>query len=375
MASSERLHARRPIVLVVLSLVVFLALDNALFRSGFYSNVTSTKSVAGHFAAVARWCIATPPSPKRDVLVLGHSKIEAALSARLFDELNSDSHLRIVLGSSGGTTEKMWFYLLKHIDPDRRRYAAIVLPIDTYKTPPLETDCENQIADAQFLAPMLDPRDWRDFVESYTDPRVREKVILGMAVSSHLYAVDLQDLLLHPIDRYETLEWTKKAASTFLYNWGGYEGDLETLEVDRTTGKILKAPAYLDGFRRGEAEARFQKLPEEHVAAWTRQYHMFRQRWLTRIIDYYAGSETKVIIVQVPRWPFNMPALLPIEGAPSIRDFVKPLSNVVMLDENEFVDLEEPRYFYDVLHVNKEARGIFTRRFAKELRAALGDAP
>lgn len=375
MASSERLHARRPLVLVVLTAIVFLALDNGIYRSGLYAHATSTKSVAGHFAMVARWCIEQAPSTKKDVLVLGHSKIEAALSARQFDEENPDSNLRLVLGSSGGTTEKMWFYLLKHIDPNRNRYPAIVIPIDTYKTPPLSTDCDNLIADAQFLAPMLEPKDWRDFIDSYTDPKVHAKVVLGVAVSSHLYATDLQDLLLHPIDRYQELAWTKKAAPTFLYNWDGYDGSLETLVVDRENAKIVSAPPHLDPFRRGEAEERLKRLPQEHVAEWTARYHAFRKKWLTRIVDYYAGSPTKIVIVQVPRWPFDMPSLLPIEGAPSITDFIEPSQNVVLLDEHEFEDLEKPENFYDVLHVNKHARHEFTARFAKELRSALGDAP
>jgi hypothetical protein len=374
MASSERIHARRPVILVILSLLVFVALDNGLFRSGLYSRVTSTKSVAGHFAAVARWCITTTPSQKKDVLVLGHSKIEAALSARIFDEDNPDSHLRIVLGSSGGTTEKMWFYFLKHIDPDRTRYAAIVIPIDTYRTPPLETDCNNQVDVAQFLSPMLDIADWRDLIGTYNNPDIRSKVILGAAVSSHLYATDLQDLLLHPVDRYESLAWAKAAAPTFLYNWDGYDGTLETLELDEK-GKIVHAPPQLehDAFRRGETEARMLKLPKEFVGIWTERYHAFRRQWFTRMIEYYAGSNTKIVFVQVPRWPFDMPALMPIDGAPSITDFVTPSQNVVVLDEKRFEDLEAPRYFYDVLHVNKLARGIFTRRFSKDLRAALDD--
>ena len=376
MASSDRLHAKRPIAVVLLSLVVFLGLDNTLFRSGFYSRFESTKSVAGHFASVARWCIGAPPAPpKKDVLVLGHSKIEAAFAPRQFDEENPDSHLRIVMGSSGGTTEKMWFYLLKHIDPNRDRYAGIVIPIDTYKTPPLSTDCDNLIADAQFLTPMLDPKDWPGFAASYTDPKVREKVLLGMAASSHLYAVDLQDFILHPQDRFIDIDWTKKAGPTFLYNWTGFDGDLEELEIDRKAAKILHAPAHLDPFRRLETEARLLPLPADQVAGWTARYHGFREEWLSRIIDFYAGSATKLVFVQVPRWPFDMPALLPLAGAPSLTDFVKPSPNVVVLDEHLFEDLETPYYFYDVLHVNKRARHAFTSRFSKQLRTALGDGP
>jgi len=353
-------------------MLAFVVLDSAIFRSGLYANISSTRSVAGHFAGVVRSQLATAPSGKREVLVLGHSKIEAALSEKIFDQENPDSHLKLVLAASGGTTEKMWYYLLKHVDPNRSRFAAIVVPMDTYRTPPLETDCENQIDVAQLLAPMLDIADWRDLIGTYTNPDVRPKVVLGALVSSHLYALDLQDLLVHPMGRFQELEQVKGNAK-FLYNWDGYEGDLETLEVDRAKGKILHAPAYLDAFRRAEAEVRFRVPPRELVAGWTQRYHAFRREWVTRIIDFYAGSDTKVIFVQVPRWPFLMPLLTPIDGAPNLRDDIVASKNVTVLDESQFEDLEKPYYFYDVLHVNKRARREFTIRLAKSVRALLGD--
>lgn len=374
MASSDRFHAKRPLALVVLTLVVFLVLDNGIFRSGLYANIESTKSVAGHFSAVAGWCLNAKPSPKRDVLVLGHSKVEAALSPRQFDEENPDSHLRLVMGSSGGTEEKMWFYFLKHVDPNRSRYAAIVIPLDTYITPPSGTDCDNLIADAQFLTPMLHPRDWSDFANSYTNPSVRQKVLLGMAASSHLYAVDLQDFILHPVERFRDVEFAKQSGPSYLYNWGGYAGNLDNLVLDFDALKIVRAPKHLDAFRRGETEYRMKPLPADKVVGWTYRYHAFRKQWLTRIVDYYAGSATKVVFVQVPRWPFDMPVLKPIPNAPSVLEFIKPSANVVVIDEHEFDDLESPHYFYDVLHVNALARHEFTARFASKLRSALGDA-
>jgi hypothetical protein len=359
-----------------LSLVVFVALDSGIFRSGAYTKVASGKTVAGHFAAVARWNIATPPTPgKRDVLVLGHSKIEAALGAKIYDEENRDSHLRLIFGSSGGTTEKMWYWLLRHVDPDRRRFAAIVVPIDSYKTQAVGTDCENAIDVVQFLAPMLAASEWPDFIRSYTDPDARAKVVLGAAVSSHLYALDLQDLLLHPVDRYRSLAWAEAVAPTFLYDFGGFDGDLETFEIDRETAKILHAPPHLDAFRRAEAENSFKKLDPAAARMWTLRYYAFRKQWLGRIVDFYAGSETKVIFVQVPRWPFRMAGLVPAEDAPDIRDFLRPSKNVAVVDGDAFVDLETPHFFFDVFHVNKLARREFTVRFGQELRRILSDLP
>ena len=371
MASFERFQSRRPVVLVLLTAVVFLVLDNGIFRSGLYSRVLSPKSVAGHFAAVGRAHLQDHVSTEREVLVLGHSKIEAALSEKMFDEQKGGANVKIVMGSSGGTTEKMWYFLLEHIDPDHRRFAAIVIPIDTYQTPPVETDVENLIDVAQFVAPMLTTSDWRELVASYTQPKVRQQAILGALVSSHLYALDVQDLLLHPLDRRADVKWTDEFGPTFLYKWDGFEGDLTSLVVDKEHAKVLSGPPQIEGFRKLEAEVRFHLLPAEFVGIWTERYHAYRKNWFSRILALYRGSNTKIIFVQVPRWPFEMPALLPIDGAPDLRDFVKPSKNVVVVDGNEFTDLEKPEYFYDVLHVNKIARREFTTRFGARLRAEL----
>lgn len=372
MASSDRLHARRPWALLLLSALVFLALDNGIFRSGLYTKMMSTKSVAGHFAAVARWRLGNNPPDKRQILVLGHSKIEAALSEKLFDEQAPGSDLMMQMAASGGTTEKMWFYLLDHIDPKHDRFAAIVVPFDTYKTPPLMTDAENRIDDAQFLAPMLDARGWVDLVGTYTDDKMRARVMLGGLASSHLFALDFQDLLLHPIDRRDEVQYADLNGARWLYEWPGYDGDLTTLTLDREHGKIIHAPPHLDAFRRLECEGRLVTPPADQVAGWTARYHAFRTHWLSRILGLYANSKTKVFVVQVPRWPFDMPLILPIPGAPDLRDAIVPSPNVIVMDENAFTDLEKPEYFYDVLHVNKLARAEFTARFGKRLRDELG---
>src|SRR5262249_44842052 len=163
----------------------FALLDASIFRSGLYARVSSSKTVPGHLTAVVRYSVGSKTPGKREVLVLGHSKIDVALSQKQFEKENPDSQLKLVFGSSGGTTEKMWYYLLKHIDPGQRRFAAIVIPIDTYRTYPEPTDCDNLIDVAQVLAPMLDASEWRDLIGTYPDPDVRARVTVGALVSSH----------------------------------------------------------------------------------------------------------------------------------------------------------------------------------------------
>ena len=96
---------------------------------------------------------------------------------------------------------------------------------------------------------------------------------------------------------------------------------------------------------------------------------------MARILALYEKSDTKLIFLQVPRWPQLMPALTPPPGAPDVRNLLPPSKNVVVVPKEEFEDLEEPRYFYDVLHVNTIARHEFTARFAKIVRTELGDLP
>lgn len=366
------MHARRPLPLLALTLLAFELGDAAIFRSGLYERVSSSETVAGKFMTRVRYGLDTPPSDKREILVLGHSKVEAALSFKQFDREHPASPLRLVVGTVPASTPKVWFYMLQHLDPRRDRYAAIVVPLDQYLVAPMVDDEENEIVTAQMVAPLLRASDWPDFVSSYTDPGVRERVAVMGLVASRRYPLDLQDLLLHPVDRYRNVTWNRENVTSYLYEWPGYDGDVSTLVVDPATGKILHMPEHLDSFRRAEAQARFTPLAAGDAAVFTDRYAAYTRRWLGRILAAYAASATRLVFLRVPRWPMPLPQILPVAGAPDVRDWIPRRANVTVLEEDAFSDLERPEDFYDVLHVNQRARAVFTRRFGARLAEILG---
>lgn len=373
MASSKSLHAKSPVWLVLLTLATFAFLDNAIFRSGLYERVESNKTVPGAFSAMVRYRVNSSASGKREVLVLGHSKIEAAFSAKQFDAENPDSNVKFVYGTSGGTTEKMWYFMLAHVDPHHDRFASIIIPQDQYRTPPLLTDAENLYDVAQVVAPLLTPREWQLLIDSYTNPVVKRQVMLGAAVSSHFYAVDIQDLLLHPVARYENLDWMRANVTTYLYDFKGFDGSMEGVALDPATKKLAWAPPHLDAFRRQEAESLFRESTPEQAKELTLRYAAFRKQWLSRIVDLYANSTTKLVFLQVPRWPFPMPLITPIADASNVRELVAAAPNVIFFDENEFVWLEQPKYFFDAFHTNLHGRRLFTHELGARMRTILED--
>lgn len=57
-----------------------------------------------------------------------------------------------------------------------------------------------------------------------------------------------------------------------------------------------------------------------------------------------------------------MPAFTPVPSAPDVRSLVPGERNVMFVDEDEFADLQRPEYFWDLLHLNRAGRRIFSER-------------
>jgi hypothetical protein len=62
----------------------------------------------------------------------------------------------------------------------------------------------------------------------------------------------------------------------------------------------------------------------------------------------------------MPRWPFMLPAKRPTATSPDLRTELVGLPNVAVFSEDDFAELESPRYFFDLLHLNATGRTNFT---------------
>ena len=115
--------------LVALMAAVVVLLDALVFRSGFYLRWLEPQSVAGSTRNAVRRVEATISPGRRNVLVMGNSKIGEGLSTALADANTEGSGLHFISGFIPGSALRIRYSLLREIDPQANRFAAIVLAI------------------------------------------------------------------------------------------------------------------------------------------------------------------------------------------------------------------------------------------------------
>jgi hypothetical protein len=360
MASSRVLAIRHPLWLLAASLAVFLALDNGIFRSGLYGRFANPDTLPAQVYNTVHFENLRHPTGKREIFLAGASTMHWAFWCKQYNDAHENSGYAFVQGGIAGTNEEMWYYILQAVDPHRSRYAAIVIPNAGYIVDSWHADQANNYDDAQMLAPVLSLSEWPGVIESFQNPDLRWKAALLAAFPSHGYAADLQDLILHPSLRAAKLQLRWRGGSFWLYDWPGTPGSMQDFRAGPGNGEVANFPADLTSFERANTIDEFTRPSPHQAAISTARNAQFQSYWLNKIIARYAGSGTTLIFAQIPRWPMPLPARGPIPGAPDLRQLLTHDDNTVFLPEDAFVSLEQPKYFYDTIHLNNVGRAIFT---------------
>ena len=362
---------RHPLLTIALSVLCFFVLDNLLFRSGLYDLIVSPITTGGKLVDMVRFSKAIQTDPARDVFLLGNSRTEWGFGTGDFARIYPHSTIRPLMGAVPGSNIEWWYYQLRAQDPHRDRYAAIIIPLDGYKAAPLAVDQQNRYDSAQVLAPILRLWDWPNFLAHFSDPVIRARARPLAIFSSHGYSLDLQDLLLHPFARYHARRERDRVGSKWLEDWHGAPESIEALRLDPVSGKPIAYPAEFNAFRKNETDAEFIPPPADLAQSWTTREAEFQSTWIRRIVADYAGSKTRIIFLNIPHQPMPLPAVQPIASAPDLRSTIPDAPNVVVLPEDQFTDLQTPKYFADVLHLNSAGRQIFTSRLGQTLQDLL----
>jgi hypothetical protein len=362
---------RNPLLIVLLSVAVFVLADNLIFRTAVYARFIPLVTTSGRLAHFVLAEESRPPSGKDEILTTGSSKMQFALWDKVAEEADPQGRFRIISGAIHGASEKWTYYILKRIDPTHRRYAAIVISDSEYKVHPLAEDQENDFSCAQALAPFIAPRDWPDFVASFTDPAVRENVAYQGLFSSHGVGMDFL------LSSGRIMERVLRGGVTKLLT---DEGPAENVAALSTSSgreplvRVVSYPAHFDIFQREDADSDFRRPDLQDAIRYTEREARFHQEWLTKIIELYRDSPTKLIFVHMPQWPVRLPKIAPLPNAPDIRDLLPKRSNVVFLDEDEFTFLEQPKYFWDMQHLNRTGRRLFSERLGVRIREVIGNS-
>jgi hypothetical protein len=345
----------------IAALTLLLALDCAIFHSPLYSQWVKPHSYAG---ALVQRCSLAQAKEKPDarlVALVGDSRIREGFSAKLFDQMAAEKSLpdrALNLGVSGSTL-RVWYYLLKHVDPHCRAFDTIVVALPSFWDEDYSPDLSNNKLDLQIALPILQMTDVPVFLTSFEDYNARIEVLLGSLFKMYGYRRDLRNFLAHPKDRIVEVDDSNKYWEQRDYDYNGDNNSLAGLKV--VNDRVVNVPTFLEQAKLDRLKmVIFPGPPHPDFRKW----HYLRY-WTDRLVERYRNSPTKIVILCIPNNP------VPVQRTrPQIHTTVAFLSkkpNVRVLPIAKFSSLNKPEYFYDDIHLNRIGRQKFTQMLSTEL--------
>ena len=354
---------------IIVALAVFVALDTVIFRTSLYSRFLSPDSIVGTAAYYVKYEREREPSHRRDVLVIGDSQVGEGFWAGLANRNEAGAGLNFVQGGIPGATLRALYYYQRVLDPKRDRYHAIVIGLPTYrKRSSTETEHLNdRMLDAELLLPVLSSREYLEFARTYTTEEKRVEVGSRILVQSSNYQMDFQNFLLHPVTRKRLVSLRRKIKDKIALDYAGRDENMEGLRYNSTFGEI-HFPERLTATERAQVQA---YLTEAGVVD-ADHYDEYSRQWIERFIQTYRGTQTTLVFLRMPAEV--LPQVDEIRRSGPFASYMPLLRNspgVKVMAEDAFYELEDPRYFFDTLHMNHDGRVRFTTELSSWLARTL----
>ena len=354
----------RAIRWTLLTILAFFCVEAAVFRSGWYIGYIEPSSAAGTVEYQLYFLKHKPHPAVPEVLVIGDSRMAEGFSAVRADAEVQDRLHFWNLGI-GGATPRDWYYIVRDADPTRRRFAAIVLPMDDYSDEERSPDLRDSIADLSYTTGLLRLSDCWDFAMSMHSTENRHAALAGCLFKGVTLRRDVQELLRNIPTRLHDVALNQKDGLNWLNAYGGKQETLAGLTMD--ANRTVHFPPGLSEAQQDLLMARLNPNVPPDAGIVT----AYRKRWLGRILDLYRDSPTQVLLFQLPRSPLpSHPSSVP----PRFIQSVIGRPRVTVMPANHFTDLERPAIFADALHLNHEGRILFSDRLADDTLALLRQA-
>jgi hypothetical protein len=340
---------------LLLGVVAFVVLDALVFHTRLYPSILAPESYAGRLAMITRAEKRRAPSGRKEVLVLGDSRIAEGFSTAVADQLGSASGLKFVSLAEPASTIVIWHYILREVDPTAQRYSAIVVPYGIGYEP--DTAGELRISMA---APLLRYGDCFRFASAFHQWSDRFRAFTACILRGSAYQSDVLDLFQHPSGRLGSIH----LEAVRLRSRAAYEGrnsDIAGTSFDPKTHQV-SFPPNLTEAQRQLIKQSLNPPPESE----REQFVKLQRSWIQRIFDRYSTSSTAIVLTPVPRSPFGGLPGKSVTGDPA---FPKALTKraAFSLPEQTFDFLEKPEYYFDGYHLNAKGRRRFTEKLVAEL--------
>ncbi|HEY6112451.1 MAG TPA: hypothetical protein VIV62_08045 [Chthoniobacterales bacterium] len=353
----------RPKVLrnVSLGVLIFVLLDGVIFHSGLYERVLKPRSNAGRVAALLHQEKQRRPTGGKEILVLGDSRMGTGFSEEVANAIAAGSKVTFFNRSMPESLPRLWYYLLREVDPSASRYQAIVMPLKFDLDPaPLHTAPVH----ISQTAPLLHYTDAFAFAASFDGWKEQSRAFMACLLRGLAYQPDVLDLVEHPLQRINHLRQRPRAFSAGALR-KRTKRDVVGLEYDPVTQQLI-IPERLSKRQRNSIQNSIQQAQQLAVEGANCTSNCYD--WTTRILQRYDSSETSVVLVQLPKGPLGAN----LEDVRTAQDTAAEAFHghkVIVFDRDKFAFLEHPAYYMDGSHLNGNGQEQFTRRLTEDLLA------
>ncbi len=359
---SSQHRIRRLLFEFVAAAAIFVGLEALLFRTDLYPSMLKPDSYSGRSYFTLQFLDEHRPEPDNAaVLVVGDSRIGEGFSAKIADQLTRERNLEFFRAANAGTNLRVWFYLLREIDPQADRFTAVVIPMTSYGDLG-----QNQAVMAELninsVIPLLRYSDVLSFARRGIEKgEMRSRAATVTLLKGIGYRQDFQDFVNAPGERLRHIERYREHRYAAEYQYQGRQQSLAGLAYDSRQDRILYPP---DLDLRPAARLTLERVVRgRNFSHDNREFH---QMWLGRIVKHYHRSDTRLVFVRLPRGPLRIAP----PGPPDPESVLRSLASndqVSLLAEGAFDSLEYPEFYFDGLHLNREGRLRFSRILAEQI--------
>ena len=343
------------------------ALDALMFRTPWYVSVLEPDSSTGLFELVlARELAAQKRNGDNLVVTLGDSRF--AYAPRLSNQVSAQTGYVFRHAGVAGSDARAWYYMMRDLDPTRRRYRAVVIGMNDYDDEDEYSDPNDDIRALHYVIAHLRLRDMVEFARSFDSPALEWEVFRDGVWKGIVFQADLLDFLAHPKWRLGRVAFDRQGFELWTYGYVETDRSMAGLAIDWSTMKATMPPSFNDDQRDTVQNALLRE-----VAPQTGRVAAFRRHWLGKTIDLYRASSTKIIFLRLARGPVVRPDNLVHKLSSSIRELAER-PNVMLAPEHAFDSLEYPELFKDAIHLNREGIARFSPMMAVEIGHMLDGA-
>jgi hypothetical protein len=353
----------RPVLQIAAGVALFFLIDRAF--TAFYLNWVDPHSGLGMTLSVTR--LVSKPSYERPlILMFGDSRMGEGFSPNLANDEAKRLGAPFVFANSAvpATTPRVWYYLLRYYRALGLRPAAVVLMTESFRDEGNGGDSPDRLSDILFVHPWLGLADLPGFSLTFADPAARKEAAESILFRARPLQPDVEDFLLHPLDRRRDARDWRKHGSEWLSAYSGNEGTLAGLRLDLDCGTISSssgnanpAPALDYAARLGETRG----APQEN--SWAHEYIAL---WYSAIARQCGQMGARLIVLRIPRGPFHSLVGPGPEPHGAFADLSES-GQLTLIPQTEFASLERPEFFFDQLHMNRNGREAFSAMLAAKV--------